>query len=105
MCIFFKEWPLSWILPVFFVGGAVGFFASRKWRWSAFIFSPLLALIGAGRLLELWDPFVGPMIKQEAGNAYFIWSYLSIVSGTVLPIIGALSRKDPPKKEEAQQNV
>ena len=92
-----KEWPLSWVLLVFFVGGAVGFFASRKWRWSAFIFLPLLALLGAVQLVELWDPHVGPAIQQEAGNTYVIWSYISIGSGIILPIMGALSQKKRPE--------
>lgn len=100
-----KEWPLLWVLVVFFAGGAVGFFASRKWRWAAFVFSPLLALLGWVQLAELWDPSVGPAIQQEAGNTYVIWSYISIVSGIVFPIMGAISQTKRREKDEAHQSV
>ncbi len=100
-----KELPLSLVLAVFLIGGTIGFLASRKWRWLAFIFSPLFALLGAVQLMELWDPYVGPAIREEAGSAYFVWSYISIISGIVLPIIGALIRKKTPEKEEARQGI
>jgi hypothetical protein len=81
---------------VFLLGGTVGFFASRKWRWTVFVFSPLLALIATGRLLELWGPFVGAAIEREAGIRYFIWSYVSIVFGVAMPIAGTLTPRKRP---------
>ncbi|SRR6266536_3045144 len=83
-----KEWPLLWVLVVFFGIGFFGMLLCRRWPLLWFAIVPVLVLVAIGQVSELIDPFVGPEIVREAGRSYVVLSYLSICAGVVLPSLG-----------------
>jgi len=84
-----KEWPI-WLVLVVFIGlGLAGMLVCRKKPSLAVLFLTLVLWGGIRQLMELNDPYVGPAMRNEAGTAYVVLSYISIGVGILLPLIGA----------------
>ncbi len=66
---------------------AVAFIAGVKRPAFALFLFPIALFFAWGRVEELHDPFVGPAIRAELGDAYFTHGYLSAAAGTIGPLI------------------
>lgn len=84
-----KEPSLLRIFFLFIGLGVVGFLICKRWPVLWLVFVPLLSLCAVGEVLELNDPYLGEAIKQEAGMAYVIGTYVFMVAGLLLPIAGS----------------
>ena len=78
----------TWIIAVGL--GAAGFLAGRRRPWFAVPFVVAVLFLGVSRLAEFQDPYVGPAVRQEAGNAHVWLSYLAVVVGLSLSLAGAV---------------
>lgn len=83
-----KEPALWWFFLVCGAVGVVGFLFCRWKRWTGFVILPLCALFAHGITAELRDPYVGPMILQEAGYRYVIGAYVAAALSLAIPAIG-----------------
>lgn len=73
-----KEWtvPQMWASFLF-----VGLVAALLARWSviaSLCAGLLIVMMAMGQHGELTDPYVGPAIRREAGDAYFVHSYVAM---------------------------
>jgi hypothetical protein len=73
-----KEPSLLVIWSIALFVGLAAFFVAREWRLGWLVCIPLLALATLPMLNEQCDPVLGPMIRQEAGLSYRIFSHLAI---------------------------
>jgi hypothetical protein len=85
-----KEPSLTLTLIVGGALGLAGFFAGRRRPWLALLPLAALLVFGLARLSELQDPFVGPAIREEAGNGYALLTYVAVAVGIALCVAGAL---------------
>lgn len=67
--------PGMWIGALVFGGAAV--LLARRSVVAALCVTALVVLAAVGRHEELTDPYVGPAIRREAGDAYFVHDYMS----------------------------
>jgi len=66
---------------------AIAIIAGLKRPSFALLLLPIALFCAWGQIDELHDPFVGPAIRAELGDAYFIHGYLSAAAGIVGPLI------------------
>ena len=85
-----KEPSLTLTLILAGVVGLVGFLAGRRHPWLSLLPLAALLLFGFGRVSELHDPFVGPAIREEAGNGYAVLTYVAVTVGILLCVVGAM---------------
>jgi hypothetical protein len=78
--------PQMWIGYLLF-GAMALYLAPRSVAWPLGI-ALWLAVVGWGQALELNDPWVGPAIRREAGEAYVTHSYASLFAGLLLCAAG-----------------
>ncbi len=98
-----KEPSLPFIWGYFGVIGIAGFFLVRKHPAFLLLLVPLWLLESVLHISELNDPYVGPNIIREAGYSYVVQSYVAIVIGASLPILGFVAwvrRKMQAKSKE-----
>lgn len=74
-----------WLVSVVLTAVAIGFGVKRP--WFALFLLPVSLLCAWSRVSELRDPFVGPAIRAELGDAYAVHGYLSAAMGIAGPII------------------
>lgn len=93
-----KEISFSTVLFVAIVGAIVAFWVARRKPWLLVGLLPAIGIFFASHLLELVDPFVGPAMALEGGQAYVIVSWASplfvvaaLVAGYVLRVRHAKS--------------
>jgi hypothetical protein len=72
------------------LGGAVAVLAWRIRAWLGAITTAGLALNFISLWGEITDPFVGPAIRSEAGNAYLLNARYATVAVTVLVLCGVI---------------
>jgi len=77
--------PQLWIVPGIIT--AIAFVAGMKRPSFALFLLPVALFCAWGQIDELHDPFVGPAIRAELGDAYFTHGYLSSVAGIIGPLI------------------
>src|SRR5262245_10110566 len=85
-----KEPSLAITVFLAVAGGVVGLVAGRRRAWLSVLPLVALLLFGASRVSALQDPFVGPAIRQEVGNAYAVFTYTALAVGIALCLVGAL---------------
>jgi len=85
-----KELSLSFIWIYFGSIAIGGFFLVRKHPAFLLLVVPLWLLAAPLHFWELNDEYVGPHILQEAGYTYIIQSYIAMIIGAVLPLIGLI---------------
>ena len=61
--------------------------AAPQQQVSHFLQFPPFALVATNVLFELRDPFVGPAIRDEAGERYVWHFYASVAVGTALHLM------------------
>jgi hypothetical protein len=84
-----KEWPVWFVLVAFLCVGVVGLFLCKRKPLFTILFLAW-ALYGAIRqVVELNDPYVGPVIRTEGGITYVLLSYFSVGGALILPLVGA----------------
>ena len=73
---------------------AVFGFAAGRYRPSALLLiAPLVAVGAAALLLELFDPHVGPALRNEASGTYLVQSLAAVTVALVSPMIGLWIRR------------
>jgi len=77
--------PQLWMVPAIIT--AIAFVAGMKRPSFALFLLPIALFCAWGQIDELNDPFVGPAIRAELGEAYFTHGYLSAVVGIIGPLI------------------
>jgi hypothetical protein len=91
-----KEWtvPQMWASFLF-----LGLAAALLARWSviaSLCVGVLIVLIAMGQHAELTDPYVGPAIRREAGDAYFVHSYVAMavaLAMCLIPVAWEISKR------------
>ena len=76
--------PQLWMVPGIIT--AFAFIAGLKRPSFAFFLLPIALFCAWGQVDELHDPFVGPAIRAELGDAYFTHGYLAAAAGIVGPL-------------------
>lgn len=70
-----------------------GFWFGRRWPSRALIVLPL-AVVWIGALLgEVWDPWLGPAIRREAGVSYVAQVYLLSALALLAPFAGMIWKR------------
>ena len=75
----------NWVVAI--GTGGLALVAWRWRRWLGALISILFALVATNVLFELRDPFVGPAIRDEAGERYVWHFYASVAVGTALHLM------------------
>ena len=78
-------------LPLFSLG-VLGFFLARIRWWAGLAVLPAVAFFSFRLLSELYDPHVGPAIREEAGLSYVLQVYAAVLFGALLPLVASLLR-------------
>lgn len=93
-----KEHSFSTLLVVAVVGAIVAFWGAHRKPWLLVGLLPAVGIFFASHLSELVDPFVGPAMAREGGQAYVIASWASpllvvaaVIAGYVLRVRHAKS--------------
>ena len=77
----FELWLVTAIIT------AVAFVLAAKRPSFALFLLPISLFFAWGSVMELRDPFVGPVIRAELGDAYFVHGYLAAATWIAGPII------------------
>ena len=83
-----KEAPLStlWIAAVVIgIGGAI---VVQRWRWAMVLVMLFAILFAVAVLTEIYDPYIEPAIREEAGLSYVVQAHLTVVVTLVVPWFG-----------------
>lgn len=83
--------PQLWMLPAIIT--VIAIIAGLKRPSFALLLLPIALFCAWGQVDELHDPFVGPAIRAELGDAYFTHGYLSAAAGIVGPLIAWAMRR------------
>ncbi len=75
-----------WLVPVAITVSA--FVAAIKRPWLALLLLPVSIFCAWADVDEFRDPFVGPAIRAELGDAYVVQGYLAAAMVIAGPIIG-----------------
>lgn len=80
-------WVCSVLVVMF---GAVA--AALRW-WAGLIFVAVAALLSIAMLMEIYDPFVGPAIRLEAGRGYVFQVHAAAIVAIAIPLLAVISAK------------
>ncbi len=80
-----------WIAAV--ICSAAGFLLIRYRPWLVIISLAAAAWLALGILPEIYDPFVGPAIRKEAGLSYVIQAHLASGLPFLLPLLALRGRR------------
>jgi hypothetical protein len=70
-----------------------GFLLSRKRWWWGLLVLPIVVLFACIDFGELYDPFIGPAIIEEAGYTHFLAWQGFILGGLLLPVLASVLKK------------
>lgn len=87
-----KEFSFSTLLVVAVVGAIVAFWVARRQPWLLVGLLPVVGVFFAAHLSELMDPFVGPTMALEGGQAYVIASWASPLLVVATVVVGYVLR-------------
>lgn len=91
-----KEASVPWMWFSFLVLGAAALSLGRRSLVGSLCVAALAVLVALGQYGEMTDPVIGPAIRREAGDAYFVHGYTSMVMGLAMCAAGvawALARR------------
>lgn len=77
--------PQLWMVPAIIT--AIAIVVGLKRPSFPLFLVPIALFCAWGQVDELHDPFVGPAIRAELGDAYFTHGYLSAAAAIVGPLI------------------
>jgi hypothetical protein len=72
--------------------GVLGVFLARIRWWAGLAVLPAVAFFSFRLFLELYDPHVGPTIRQEGGLSYVLQVYAAVLVGGLPPLVASLLR-------------
>ena len=84
-----KEPPLGAVIILALAAAVFGCLAAKIRWWLSMLASISALVLAAAILSELWDPFVGPAIRKEAGPWLFGLANLASVVSVVAPAVAA----------------
>jgi hypothetical protein len=87
-----KEPSVGAIWGIGLLFGCIGLLAVRYYPWSG-MGTLLLSSVAFGEIFtEIYDPYIGPAIRHEAGNAYILSAYGAVGLVVTLHLAGFLWR-------------
>ena len=94
-----------WIGAV--VAALLGLLLVRYWRWGLLIAMPLSVLIAWHRLVAVWHPRVGPIVRRDVAWEFLLEWHLAAALALAAPLLGlALRRRAVPRRPiAAEQGV
>jgi hypothetical protein len=91
-----KEWTVPQMWASFLFMGLIAAFLARWSVIASLCAGLLIVLMGMIQHGELTDPYVGPAIRQEAGDAYFVHSYVAMavaLAMCLVPVAWTISKR------------
>lgn len=94
-----------WIGAV--VVALLGLVVVRYWRWGLPVAVPLSALIAWDRLVAVWHPRVGSLVRRDVPWEFLLEWHLAAALALAAPLLGLTLRRGaiPPRSIAAEQGA